>query len=189
MRILFLLLMLFVLPSAWPESVCKNLNGDLEKSASTYHDCMKSLSDTLMTTPNVTTKINPDINKVQKVKKEISNLVRGCKNDDGDEDDISQKIKDVLSKIKELDLDLQKMGTFDNGVVNTARISAIEKSNNLIAVLQNSIGDDAEKKEDDEDGEENYEDAKDDDEDSDDSDTEEEDPDSDEDDEADDEET
>lgn len=197
MQILFLLLILFVLPSSWPASVCKNLNGDLEKLASTYHDSMKTLSDTLMTTANVTTKINPDINKAQKVKKEISDLVKGCKDAkdaDVDEDDICEKIEAVLAEIKELDADLQKMGTFDNGVVNTVRISAIEKSNSLIAVLQNSIGDNSAKKDADddaEDDEENYKDAKDDEEeenkdkddeendDSDDSDTENDDQDSD----------
>ena len=164
MQILFLLLILFVLPSSWPASVCKNLNGDLEKLASTYHDSMKTLSDTLMTTANVTTKINPDINKAQKVKKEISDLVKGCKDAkdaDVDEDDICEKIEAVLAEIKELDADLQKMGTFDNGVVNTVRISAIEKSNSLIAVLQNSIGDNSAKKDADDDAEDDDDDDKD----------------------------
>ncbi len=129
---------------------------------------MKTLSDTLMTTANVTTKINPDISKAQKFKKEISDLVKGCKDSDGDEDDMSEKIEAPLAEIKELDVDLQKMGTFENGLVNTARISAIEKSNSLIALLQNSVGDDFAKKDDadeeDEENEESYKDATDDDE-------------------------
>lgn len=179
MRILFLLLLLFWLPNSWSATVCESLNSDLEKLASTYYDCAKTLSDTLMTSANVTTKINPDISKAKNVQKGISDLVNACKGDDNEEDELSQKIEDVLSEIKELDADLQKMGTFDNVAVNTARINAIQKSNGLIASLQNSVGDstngdNVEKKEDDEEdddeGEGSYKDAKDDDEEDNDSD-------------------
>jgi hypothetical protein len=176
-RILFFLLLLFGLPNSWPASLCENFNSDLKKLASTYYDRMKTLSDTLMTSANVTTKINPDISEAKNVQKGISDLVNGCKGDDNEEDELSQKIEDVLSEVKELDADLQKMGTFDNLAVNTARINAIEKSNKLIASLQDSVGDsnngdNVEKKEDDEDedDERSYKDAKDDDEEDNDSD-------------------
>ena len=135
MRFVFVILFLCCLSTSWATGHCDGLNGDLKKLASDYLDAMKSLSNTLMTTPNITPNVKPDISKVQKAVDATNTLMVKCKKDDLDKHNASQSIKSILHKVSALDKDLQKMGTFDNGALNTARINAVEKSNAFMASL------------------------------------------------------
>ncbi len=135
MRFLFVILFLCSSSTSWSAEHYEKRKGGLQKLAADYLDAMKTLSNTLMTTPGVTPKVKPDIIKAEKLNKATNILMTKYKGDKLGEDKASKIIKTILCGVRGLDKDLQKMGTFDNGALNTARINAVQRSNRLMAML------------------------------------------------------
>ena len=137
--------------------VCDNIE-NLEKLTADYLDTIKNLSSTLRTTPN-TRMVKLDVNNVEAITSAANVLATKCKNSGYLDED--EEAKNILDKIKEEDTNLQKMGNFDNGALNTARINAIAKSNGLMGLLLN-FDKDGEDKAKDNDDEEDPDDTEDD---------------------------
>lgn len=125
------------------DNVCEGDVYDLKQLGLEYEKAVKTLSNTLMTTVNASVSVKPDVKKAKDVQKKIHDLVSVCKKNNVNEDDLTIKAVDILKEVKKADLDLQKMGTFENIALNTARINAIDKSNKLIGVLLGIGADDA----------------------------------------------
>ncbi len=127
--------------------ICDNIE-NLEKLTADYLDTIKNLSSTLKTTPN-TRMVNLDVNNVEAIASASNVLATKCKSNGYLDED--KEAKNIFSKIKEEDTNLQKMGNFDNGALNTARINAIAKSNGLMGLLLNFDKDGVDKEKDDSD--------------------------------------
>lgn len=131
----FFLITILGLVNLFADSVCDSVNGNIKQLGLDYLNATKNLSNTLMTTANVSVSVKPDVKKAEDLQKEISSLETSCKSGKSDEDEIIEAAFKIAEEAKEPDLVLQKMGIFENVALNTARINAIDKSNKLIGSL------------------------------------------------------
>lgn len=131
----FFLITILGVVNLFADSVCDSVNGNIKQLGVDYLNATKNLSNTLMTTANVSVSVKPDVKKAEDLQKEISSLETSCKSGKSDEDEIIEAASKIAEEAKEPDLVLQKMGIFENVALNTARINAIDKSNKLIGSL------------------------------------------------------
>ena len=117
----FFFITILGLANLFADSVCDSVNGNIKQLGVDYLNATKNLSNTLMTTANVSVSVKPDVKKAETLQKEIGSLETSCKSGKSDEDEIIEAASKIAEEAKEPDLVLQKMGTFNNVALNTAR--------------------------------------------------------------------
>ena len=135
MRLVFTIIFFINLPSVCSGTICEGINKDLALLAKSYSESVKTFSNTLMTTANVSIATKPDVKNAESIRDKVSALVSSCKKGDANENELPDAISEILELSKKQDLDFQKMGIFENVALNSARINSVIESNKLIGAL------------------------------------------------------